>query len=339
MIRLLDLNVWHGLYARTVWKVEKLETAEEKEARTVATIEAIRALEPDVVFIQESFPQPAQADRLAGALDMDAVHVVSNAGVRVLGTGWPLGVETGEGSSILARRDLRIRPIGEKSLSSFAWNGAVASFQLIPRHAALAATIRIGTKTLALVTAHVRYQFAARDELDRAWKMLLDAGAVEGEIPAGLLRATLGDMETRDREIEVLADWIARIQRDADAVLFGGDLNLDDGAPQLARLGGGELGLVSALGVSGETKLTWDPARNPQIARSSGYAHADGQKKDLASLLSAAHDRMPQRPDHILVGRALGADAIHEARVAVDAPVNGVTPSDHFGVFAVVGIR
>jgi hypothetical protein len=337
-LRVLELNTWHGLYARTRWKVERLESNDEREARIEATIAALREIDADVLFLQECFPQPAHADRLAKALDMEAVHVVANAGIRVLGTGWPLGVGTGEGSSILARRGLHLRPLGERSLSAFAWAGALASFQLLPRHAALAASIRVGTKTVALVTGHVRYDFASRADLDRSWAALVQDGAVEGEIPPGLLRATLANMETRDRELAVLADWLARIQRDADALILGADLNIDDGAQQLDRLTGGDLGLVSALAVSGDARRTWDPDRNPLIGRSSAYAHADGQKKDLASLLSAHHDRIAQRPDHVMLGRALGPDALHEARVTVDAPVGGTLPSDHFGVLAVVKV-
>ena len=334
-LTILNINAWHGMYARTWWKAERLEPNGRKEERERALVDAIALIAPEVVTLQECYPQPGFSKRLAAALDMDAIAPVSNGGVRVLGAGLPTGVDTGEGMSILAKRGLGLRALGATNLSGAGFTTPLLSFQVMRRTQAIAAEVTKGGKTLALVTGHVRYEWPTIEAFFAAWAELRAAGAVSGEPDDSIVRSVRANLAVRDSEISVLSSWVARHAQERPVVVAA-DLNVDDDAPQLVKMLS-ELGLTSVLQAKDDRRPTWDPARNANIAYSSSYAHPDGSKKDVASLIVAQHDRMTQRPDHVLVGKTFSDGSIGHARVVFDEAQDGrVLPSDHFGILATI---
>ncbi|MBI3723201.1 hypothetical protein HY251_04495 [bacterium] len=336
-LSVLNINAWHGLYARTWWKAERLEPEGRKEQREQALVLGIRGLAPDVVALQECYPQPGFSKRVAAALDMDCVAQVSNAGLRLLGAGLPAGVDTGEGLSILARRGLSLRFLGAKNLSGLGFTSAIMSFQVVRKTMAVAAEVSVSGKTLAIVTGHVRYEWPTIAAFHSAWADLRSAGAVSGEPEPALLRSIEENIAVRDAEIEVLASWIETIAA-GRPVIVAADMNVDDDAPQLVSMQKA-LGLTSALAARGDGRPTWEPARNPNIPYSSSYTHADGTPKDVASLVVAQHDRLTQRPDHVLLGKTFAREAALDAHVVLDEAMEGnVLPSDHFGILARIGL-
>lgn len=334
-LRILDLNAWHGLYARSWVRVEKLEPDEARERRIAALVEGVRALAPDVVALQECFPQPAFATRLATALGFEQVSQVSNAGLRIFGAGYPLGVETGEGSTILARPGLKLRLLGRKALSGYGYTHHRVSFQFIDKRMALACALEIDGKPLVLVTFHVRYDWATFADFEKAWKVLRERAVVEGDAPTELVRSVQGNLARRDAEIVTLARWVEKTAGGAPLILAG-DLNLDDDAPQthalLARLR-----LASALQLAKDARATWDPLKNPNVAPSAAFTHPDGAPKDLSGIVGAYHDQLQQRPDHVLLGPGV-AGSLQEARVVLDEPIGGVFASDHYGILATLRV-
>jgi endonuclease/exonuclease/phosphatase family metal-dependent hydrolase len=332
-LRLLNVNVWHGLYARTWWKAERLEPAAQKERRTLALVEGIKALDPDVVTFQECFPQPRFGIRVAHALGLDHVSQVSNAGLRLFGAGYPLGVDTGEGSTILAKKGMGLRSRGRKSLSGLGWTFRHLSFQLVDKRMALAVEVQVGGKPLVVVTFHVRYEWASPADAVVAWNALRERKVVLGDLPPPLARSIQANATRRDDEIGVLASWIEQLRARGAPVVIAGDMNVDDDAPQLVDFMK-RLDLRSALQVAGSTRKTWDAAANPNIAASAAVTYDDGKPKDPASLVVAYHDQLQQRPDHVFFGPELGKDALVEARVVLDEPIGGAVPSDHYGILA-----
>jgi endonuclease/exonuclease/phosphatase family metal-dependent hydrolase len=334
-LRILDLNSWHGLYARTWVRVEKLETDEARERRTLALIEGVRALAPDVIALQECFPQPGFAERVATVLGYDHVSQVSNAGLRIFGTGYPLGVESGEGSTILARPGLGLRSLGRKALSGFGYTGHRVSLQVVDKRMALACALEIDKKPLIVVTFHVRYDWATRKGFDDAWAALRAKGVVEGDAPDKLVRSTVNNMTRRDAELETFAGWVEKLVADTPFVLAG-DLNIDDDAPQLQALAA-RLGASSALQLVKDDRPTWDPANNPNIGPSASFVHPDNTSKDLSGLVGAYHDQLAQRPDHVFLAKGLESKLV-EARVVLEKPIDGVFASDHYGILTTLRV-
>jgi endonuclease/exonuclease/phosphatase family metal-dependent hydrolase len=333
-LTVLDQNVWHGLYARSIWRIEHLEPHDRREGRFAALVASVRELKPDILAVQECFPQPSFGRRLAQALGYEHVSRVSNAGIRILGYGFPPGGKTGEGSSILARPGLGLRSLGGKSLSGFGWTHGVLSLQPVPKRCALAAEVTVEGKRLRIVTAHLRYEFASEAEFLEAWARLRQAEAVTGDPSPKLMASIRRSIELRDQELEALRHWCHHLAKEAPLIVAA-DVNLDDDVPAL-RAFSSSLGLTSALPAVGNTRLTWDPATNPNVAASTPYVHADGTKKSIDSLILAEHDRMPQRPDHVLLGPTFRRSDLLDARVVLDQPRDGVVPSDHYGILATV---
>ncbi len=334
-LRILDLNAWHGLYARSWVRVEKLETEEVREGRFRSMVEGIRALEPDVIALQECWPQPAFSGRLAELLGFEHVGQVSNAGFRIFGTGYPLGVETGEGSAILARPGLGLRSLGRTALSGFGFTGHRLSLQVTDKRMALACQLEVEGQRLVVATFHVRYDFSTFEGFEGAWASLRERGLVSGEPPAHLVRSTRANMLRRDAELETLASWIEELAAAAPVVLVG-DLNIDGDAPQVLAFAE-RLGLVSALDWAGEKRPTWDPANNPNIGPSAAFVHPDGKPKSVANLVAAWHDQLAQTPDHAFVPRAWEGRLV-EARIVLDQPFEGVLASDHYGVLVTLSL-
>jgi endonuclease/exonuclease/phosphatase family metal-dependent hydrolase len=331
-LTILSINVWHGLYARTFWRAERLESPESRDRRLRVLVESIRALDPDVLALQECFPQPAFGRAIAGTLGYEHVSRVSNAGVRLFGIGFPGGVKTGEGSSILARPGLGLRPLGQRALSGFGWTHGLLSLQPVPKRCALAAVVSVGGKPLVIVTAHVRYEFGVESDLARAWSDLTAAGRVSGEMPLAIGQAARAGMATRDAELVVLREWCRELEA-RGPVVIAADLNVDDETPSLRAFQEG-LQLTSVLPAVGSQRRTWDPVTNPNVAPSAAYDFVDGRPKDAAALMVAQHDRWQQRPDHVLLGPTFARSDLLDARVALDQQREGVMPSDHYGILA-----
>ncbi len=335
-LRILDLNSWHGLYARSWVRVERLETDDERERRTRALLDGLKALDPHVVTLQECFPQPALALRIATELGYEHVSQVSNAGLRIFGSGFPLGVETGEGSTILARPGLKLRSLGRNALSGFGYTGHRISFQFIDKRMALACAIDVDGKPLVVITFHIRYDWASFEHFEGAWRAIAGKGVVQGDAPPELVRSVRTNMAKRDSEIDALVQWTQKLGSGGAPVVLSGDLNLDDDAPQTAALLD-RLRFASALQVVKDEGSTWDPENNPHIAPSASFEFPDGSPKDLSGLVGAYHDQLQQRPDHIFLPRDL-APSVVEARVVMKDPIGGVHASDHYGILTTLRI-
>ena len=66
-LKALTYNVWHGL-SQATFKMKELEPPGQKEARIQWQITQIKALDPDIVFLQEVNPVSVLSQRLAAAL-------------------------------------------------------------------------------------------------------------------------------------------------------------------------------------------------------------------------------------------------------------------------------
>lgn len=337
-LSVLEINVWHGLFAQSWWRAGHLEPPEAKEKRTLALVAAVRALDPDVVTLQECFPQPGYSRKVAQALGYTCLTHITNAGFRILGNGFPMGCSTGEGLTILAKPALAPRLFGEKTLSGHGVTHELASFQFFVRRSALAAEVTVGGKRVLVATTHIRYEFATMQEAAAAWKSLARAGVAPAEPDRLVIRALRSSIARRDAEVEVLGGWLQRLLKRNVPLILAADMNLDEDACQLQRLVQ-TLGLTNAISGTGNgSPITWDPDGNTHTRHGASYVDALGKPKDLSGLLQAQHDRVAQRPDHVLLGPSFGKGALVHARVVLDRPVDGVMPSDHYGIFTVVRV-
>lgn len=114
-LRVLTINAWSGLDYRGTLRFGALETAAHREARYRSLLAQIRALAPDVIFLQEANPAVGFSTRLAHDLGYASTHQVCIGGIKF----GPLGIPANckEGNAILARRELRLQKMADWKLS------------------------------------------------------------------------------------------------------------------------------------------------------------------------------------------------------------------------------
>ena len=261
-LRILTYNLWHGhVHGRRV------EPEPERVARHRRQIEAIRALDPDLVLLQEVSPAKELGRQFAAALEMDVTATVVNCGIQLPlpgrnrdGFRRRLGKPAGfaEGLAILARRGLGLERRGRQKLSGPpALVSAGCCLQFAEVEYALLATIELpGWGTVRVADAH------------------LHAG---------------GESERPRRQAEA-ARLIRALGAPGGGWIVGGDLNDVPDSPLLAGLR--QAGLVDAVPRFAPDLATWGSVRLDYVLLSPELAAVvqrverfDGELSDHAGLL------------------------------------------------------
>jgi hypothetical protein len=81
-LRVLTINAWSGLDYQGTARFGEYEPAERREQRFAVLVDQIKALTPDVVFLQEANPVSRYAARLARMLGYSEIHQVENGGIK-----------------------------------------------------------------------------------------------------------------------------------------------------------------------------------------------------------------------------------------------------------------
>lgn len=128
-LRILTINVWSGVDYVGFFRFGEYESAERRELRFQSLLTQIKALNPDVIFIQEANPVAKFASRLADSLSFDEIHHVCNGGIKPAFFGIPVNFK--EGIAILARPSLNLEKFDVWKLSgSFGLYGDVVTVHL-----------------------------------------------------------------------------------------------------------------------------------------------------------------------------------------------------------------
>lgn len=332
LIRIVNLNTWIGCLPRTLLKVVGIEPPGHKQRRIAALLSELRARSPDVITLQECLPLPSFAQQIADALGYDLVWRIGNSGLRLFGVGYPTGVGRGEGLAILAKRGLGLRQVGSKRLSGSGLVTNWCAFQVGPLRWALAGLVEVQGRRCLVVTTHVSYAFPSKESFRIGWAELHERAVVKHrEPPTWLVRMAKDNDEVRDKELQRLARWLARLQHKHRApVLVGADFNLDPETPQVSDFLA-TTGFVNALPQHAPGMLTWDPGGNDNISFDVDHRWPDGADKPAFLQLMAWLDSIPQCPDHVLVSQGL---TLTDAGRAFDQHHDGVLASDHYGIWA-----
>jgi endonuclease/exonuclease/phosphatase family metal-dependent hydrolase len=318
-IRILTINVWSGLTYKGFFKMGEYEHQPEK--RYELLVSEIRRLAPDVVAIQEANPLPPYAKRLATDLDYEVIYSVSLGGIRFGSFGIPTNMR--EGQAILVKRPWTITELGRKRLSG---GGIVTnwfSFHFGEVTQTLLGRAVINGKPLYIYNVHLHEGPFKGPALETILKRLAQEMTKEKleEAKKGLEK----DRERRRVEIANLIKFVVKtLPPDMPAIILG-DFNTTVGSGELEPLLSGDK-WVDSFKVKNphEEGVTWNPQYNPN------YRPAETAKAPYDTL-HAFHGSHPYRIDFILVNNHIPQDHILESRVVL-TPVDGVSPSDHYGV-------
>lgn len=314
-ITVATVNVWSGLTYRGVFVAGEYEDAATREFRFDLLTNGLRALEPDVIAIQEANPLPGYAERLAEEIGYDLLFDVRQAGVRIGPVGLPANLR--EGEAILAGRDRALRQLATRRLVGPS-AGNVAAFQFGSGSQIVAAQIDTEARPVYLFTT----RWTPSPPADRARLVALaeeyHAGTLDADEYTRLVDEAVAGNERRRREARETVTFINEIAGEEPVILMGSFYALPDSeAIALLR----DAGFIDVWQVVGRgAGLTWDATTNANII-----------EHDLAS---ATIERA--RYDYIFIrGRGIAA---RSASVIFSRPTYGVHPSDHYGLFAEIRV-
>lgn len=319
-IRILTINVWSGLTYKGFFKVGR--HPDNPENRYGLLVSEIRKLNPDVITIQEANPLPPYANRLAADLDYKVIYSVALGGIRFGSLGIPTNMR--EGDAILVKKLWTIEEVGRKRLSG----GGIATnwfcFHLGEIIQVLLGKAVVNGTPLYLYNVHLHSGPFHGPALEAALTRLTQ------EMPQQKMeeaqKGVKKDIERRRIEIANLMRFVEETLPPSMPAIILGDFNTTVESGELEPLlAEGKWVDSFRLKNPHNEGVTWDPRHNPNF-----------RHKDVASnpydVLCTYHDRHPYRIDFILVNENITREHILlESRVVL-TPVDGLSPSDHYGV-------
>jgi endonuclease/exonuclease/phosphatase family metal-dependent hydrolase len=315
----LTINVWSGLTYKGFFKMGQYQDNSEK--RYELLVSEIRKINPDVIAIQEANPLPYYAKRLASGLDYEVIYSVALGGIRFGSFGIPTNMR--EGQAILVKKPWTITELGRKRLGG----GGVASnwfcFHFHEITQSLLGRAVIDGKPLYIYNVHLHEGPFKGSVLDSMLKRLTQEMTKEKVEEAR--KHLEKDIDRRRVEIANLIKFVEETLPPGMPAIILGDFNTTIESGELEPLlAGGRWVDSFRVKNPNEEGVTWDPQHNPN------YRPAE-TVKDPYGTLHAYHGSHPYRIDFILVSGNISDDHILESRVVL-TPVDGLSPSDHYGV-------
>ncbi len=318
-IRILTINVWSGLTYKGFFKMG--EHQHDPEKRYQLLVSEIRKISPDIIAIQEANLLPYYAKRLAKEMDYEVIYRVALGGIRFGSFGIPTNMQ--EGQAILVKKPWTIEDLGKKRLGGrgIVTNWFCLHFGEITQ--SLLGRAIIHGRPLYVYNVHLHEGPFKGTLLEAMLKRL--AREMMKEKVEEAKKAAEKDMERRRVEITNLIKFAEETLPLGMPAIILGDFNTTVESGELDPLlaGGKWMDSFRAKNLH-EEGATWDPQHNPN------YRPAE-KVKDPYGTLHAYHGSHPYRIDFILVSSNIPRDHILESRV-VFTPVDGLSPSDHYGV-------
>lgn len=338
-LRILDINVWSGLDYKGYLKMGEYESDVVREKRYQALITQIKRLDPDIIGIQEANKLPCYATRLADALGYDVFYHVGLGGVRLGPIGFPWNLR--EGDAILAKKSLNAQFAGRKQLSG-GYVGNWLTFHFSDATQIMGVKITFQNQPVFIFVTHWHASLSNSPYVLAKAKELYDGGAVSEEEYRNVLSRIKKGVDWRLSESEKTLEFIRETARDHPFVLMG-DFNAESGSGEVRKLL--QFGMVDVFPISNPDSpgFTWDPRTN--LNHRVHYLKDTLGQKD-ASLYDQLEDfsrTLPSRIDYIFLGPASDLQdkklSVNSSMVVMNKVTNGVHASDHYGVFAVIGMN
>lgn len=313
-LTMVTINVWSGLDYIGYLKMGEYETREHREARYEALIAGLKQIDPDILGLNEANKVPHYAERIARDLGMDQIHHLGLGGVRAGPVGLPVNLR--EGDVILAKPALSLMEEGRLQLSGGPV-GRFFTFHTTDATQVVAGSVQVGGQTVYVFVTHWHASPFLTPENLTLWRADSVAGKLTPERYAeNKLEAEAGQRWREGESVKML-NYIDQIAGDAPVILMG-DFNAMRGMPEIERYI--RAGFVDVYGELNDSPgYTWDDVLNSNIIQ---YQLPEND---------ATRPRRRHRIDFIFVR---GDWELIESKVALNQPVDGVMPSDHFGVLS-----
>ncbi len=333
-LRVVTYNVWYGLDGHGLFKMGEYETKARREKRLKLLIAGLKRLKPDVIFLQEVNPVDWVTDRIKKALGYDAIFQLYNGGIKFFWLGIPTNLSMG--LTILAKKDLHLRSRGAGQISG-PWGlyWPAFCFHLSEARFILSGSIMVNGEEVYLFNTHTHASLPRHRRVFEEIDKWVKEGKIKAKDAPKLKEEVKKDWARRDKELEAIGDFIVK-KASGKPFILGGDFNTTMFSDSMKKLVE-RLNLTDAFRTANpnDNGYTWDPINNPNTKNDASFSFVNGDKKTGVDLLSAIYDRtVPRRIDYIFLGGGLGVSNVDSSRIIFNTPVEGLFPSDHYGVMA-----
>lgn len=333
-LKIVDINVWSGLNYEGIWQMGEYEPVEIREQRYQSLISQLKALDADIIGLHEANPLPDYADRIARDLGMVGIYHIGLGGIRIGALGLPLNLR--EGDVILAKPALQPTFAGRKQLSG-GFVGNTVSFHTSDATQIIAMKITFRNRDFYIFATHWHASPPGSAEVLLQLRKLQSSGDYDREDHSDAVNKVREGVEWRISEAKQTLEFIESVAGD-NAFILMGDFN----APPTSR----EIQLLKALPMidayeeihSENHGYTWHPAENEHYRLHYQSETGFDNAFSLFENLQRWAKQLPNRIDYIFLGPEklynLGQLKLINSRIVLDKPVNGIQPSDHFGIYA-----
>jgi len=306
-MRLATINIWSGLDYQGLLRCGAYETDSEREVRYRHLVERLKALDADVIAVNEANPVAGMMRRLAADLGYHQVHWRGVAGVRLGPIGLPANLDEGDG--ILARRELGLVPVARARLTG-GLLGRWGSLNFSNATQVVCGRITFNKVPVYLFNTHWTVARTAADYAAQATYRDATANAKAKDAHG---KASVTRLVESRRTLRAMQQILPP---DARAILCG-DLNASPNAPEIRAIE--NAGFIDAFQhVRPQSAgATWDARRNDIIRKF--YRNGD-QAPDEAV-----------RVDYIFVNHPVAA-ALTDVRLGLHELSDRPHPSDHFAL-------
>ncbi len=337
-IKLVNINVWFGMDGQGWWKIGDYETRQRKDARFRGLVSGLKALNPDVIAIQEANKLPAYATKIARALSYDAVWKVQNSGIKVLGVGIPYNFTAG--NIILAKKNHHLKYIASRRLSGKGFVGNDFSFHFKEMRDAMVARVEIAGRPILIFNVQTHFSLIWEQKWEKALDALLARGKITNRQHEVMKKSLLASHHRTEQDILSLLNFIKQVVKKYDyPYVVAGDFNTTLQSEALQQMVS-ELRLLDPFQIHNPDAngYTWNPRQNTNTAYDGSKFQADGKTpRDLRRSLTAEFDsNTPRRIDFIFLSQHFHTNMIQQANLVFTEPVENLYISDHFGVEVVL---
>lgn len=319
LLKVASLNTWHGLNGRGTVFFGLLESRRERLERLGRQLNCLRALDADLILLQEVNPLPFRAHWYAEQLGKRCLFASCNVGVKL---GWGPPGNLNEGLALLYPPDWKAEHLGKKRLSgNFRMapfrisevGGPFLSFQLHESRVAMAVRIHLpeharrtsfgGAQSVLVAVTHLHHAPA----LTPRNQALIEEARNEGLTPQEedhLVKSFRAANSRRISEVDTLASWLERLRKPGEMVIIGGDFNCEpDSAPlaSLRRRGWIDSWQSAENPDDLSQSATWDPVQNPLSHRSQDFHQSGSKFSPLVAKVVQRTDALQRRIDYLFL--------------------------------------
>ena len=344
-MRILTLNLWHGLAPKGPSNFIHLESSYRRRRREERQIEVLKNTQADLLFFQEVNPLLKRSQNFATELQKQAFTQHDLVGVKVKGLGWPWNLSSG--LMTLVSRSLGPRDLGARKLSGSKWSGEMnwLSWQWSEsRYAVFVEFQHSHWGRVLAVNCHLHHGLELDEPLKRQIQIMHEQGLLTSNAAADLKERLLQTNLRREQEITKLLDEIELIRERYNLVIMGGDFNFTpDSAAYSHVIQFGFQDLWKEKNRTENGGQTYDETRNqashifakrfPLTIETEDLSFSPKTRQAVVDLLQA-HEHRKRRIDYLFV-RLNGPELrIKTVDLFAVPGHDDLALSDHFGVVA-----